>query len=226
MEFDSGVRNYFISTEIYPQRWQWWKIVFSRSQSATRTMKFHWWKIIVRGVWLDDRCFFTNEKWSYSKPRHPWRENWQAALLFLRCRKGLWTSVQLTRKQSHIKKTRDVKLLQILLGSRNELRKVEEIQALELNECICEFIISVRTKDRKDYEPSSLPSLLASFCLIAVNCHFCLKEISVPKLFRIRKLTRSLRPLVRFLILLNSWIKIVRAHFRWSNLYLKWIPTS
>ena len=93
-----------------------------------------------------------------------------------------YQSVQLTRKQSHIeKKTEpDVKLLQTLLGTRNELRKVEEIPALELNEYICEFIISVRTKDRKDYEPSSLRSLLASFCLIAVNCHFCLKEISVP----------------------------------------------
>ena len=34
---------YFISTEIYPHRWQWWKnrFVFSRSQSATWTMKFH-----------------------------------------------------------------------------------------------------------------------------------------------------------------------------------------
>jgi len=29
----------------------------------------------------------------------------------------------------------------------------------------------------------------------------------------------SLRSLVRFLILLNSWIKIVGAHFPWSNLY-------
>ena len=55
---------------------------------------------------------------------------------------------------------RDVKLLQILLGTRNELKKVEEIPAVELNEYICEFIISVRTKD---YEPSSLRSLLASF---------------------------------------------------------------
>ena len=35
----------------------------------------------------------------------------------------------------------------------------------------------------------------------------------------IRKLTRSLRSLIRFLILLNSRIKIVRAHFPWSNLY-------
>ena len=79
-----------------------------------------------------------------------------------------------------LQKTRDVKRLQTFLGTRNELRKVEEIPALELNEYIGEFIISVRTKDRKDYEPSSLRSLLASFCLIPVNCHYCLKEISVP----------------------------------------------
>ena len=55
---------------------------------------------------------------------------------------------------------RDVKLLQTLLRTRNELRKVEETPAVELNEYICEFIISVRTND---YEPSSLRSLLASF---------------------------------------------------------------
>ena len=55
---------------------------------------------------------------------------------------------------------RVVKLLQNLLGIRNEFKKVEEIPAVELNEYICEFIISVRTKD---YEPSSLGSLLASF---------------------------------------------------------------
>ena len=83
------------------------------------------------------------------------------------------------KTKPHKKKTqRDVKLLQTLLGTRNELRK--EIPALELNEYICEFISSVSSKDRKDYEPSSLRSLLASFCLIFVNCHFCLKEISVP----------------------------------------------
>ena len=38
---------------------------------------------------------------------------------------------------------RDVELLQILLGTRCELRKVEEIPAVELNEYICELIISV-----------------------------------------------------------------------------------
>ena len=55
---------------------------------------------------------------------------------------------------------RDVKLLQTLLGKRSELRKVEEIPVVELNEYICEFIISVRTKG---YEPPSLRRLLASF---------------------------------------------------------------
>ena len=35
----------------------------------------------------------------------------------------------------------------------------------------------------------------------------------------INELTRSLRSLLSFLMLLNSWIKIVRAHFPWSNLY-------
>ena len=78
------------------------------------------------------------------------------------------------------KTQRDVKLLQTFLGTRNELRKVEEIPALELNEYICEIIILFRTKDRKDYEPFSVRSLLASFFLIAVNWHYCLKEISVP----------------------------------------------
>ena len=35
----------------------------------------------------------------------------------------------------------------------------------------------------------------------------------------IRKLVNKNRSLVGFLILLNSWIKIVRAHFPWGNLY-------
>ena len=61
------------------------------------------------------------------------------------------------------KTQRDVKLLQTFLGTRNEPRKVEEIPALELNEYICEFIISVRTKDGKVYEPSSHRNPLASF---------------------------------------------------------------
>ena len=49
------------------------------------------------------------------------------------------------------KTQQDEKLLQSFLGTTNELRKVEEIPALELNKYICQSIISVRTKDRKDY---------------------------------------------------------------------------
>jgi len=61
------------------------------------------------------------------------------------------------QEQATLQKTqRDVKLLQTFLGTRNELRKVEEIPALELNRYICEYIILVRTNDGKDYEPSSL----------------------------------------------------------------------
>ena len=39
-------------------------------------------------------------------------------------------------------------------------------------------------------------------------------------LWRIVKLTRSLRSLARLTILHNSWIKIVRTHQPWSNLYI------
>ena len=42
----------------------------------------------------------------------------------------------------------------------------------------------------------------------------------IHSLWRIAKLTRSLRSLVRLTILHNSWIKIVRTHQPWSNLYL------
>ena len=42
----------------------------------------------------------------------------------------------------------------------------------------------------------------------------------IHSLWRIAKLTRSLRSLVRLTILHNSWIKIVRTHQSWSNLYI------
>ena len=68
---------------------------------------------------------------------------------------------QENKRQSHITKhTTRCKTFANPLGTRNELRKIEEIPAVELNEYICEFIISVRTKD---YEPCLLRILLASF---------------------------------------------------------------
>jgi hypothetical protein len=51
------------------------------------------------------------------------------------------------------------KILHLFLQTKNDERKVEDIPTAELNE----FIISVRTKKGKEYEPSSLRCLLASF---------------------------------------------------------------
>ena len=46
---------------------------------------------------------------------------------------------------------------------KDEDRKIEDIPATELNEFISEFIISIRTKDGNEYEPTSLRSLMGSF---------------------------------------------------------------
>ena len=61
------------------------------------------------------------------------------------------------------KTQQDVKLLPNFLGKKNELRKLVEIPALELNEYMCEFIISVRNKDVKDYELSSLAKSISEY---------------------------------------------------------------
>ena len=56
-----------------------------------------------------------------------------------------------------------VRLLERFLKTKDEDRKIEDIPAVELNEYISEFIMSVRTKDGNEYEPTSLRSLVASF---------------------------------------------------------------
>ena len=87
-----------------------------------------------------------------------------------RCRKGLWTLVQFTGKRSHIKKKtqRDVKLLQTLLGTRNELRKIEESPALAVKRIHLRVIISVRTKDKERlwafFAPKSVGKFLSYRC--------------------------------------------------------------
>ena len=64
------------------------------------------------------------------------------------------------------KTQREVKLLQTFLGTRNELRKVEEIPALGRVKRIHLQIYHFgqnQSRDSKDYVPSSLRSLLPSF---------------------------------------------------------------
>ena len=89
-----------------------------------------------------------NEKW----PR-------EGLLLFALLKKILEHENRNTAQKTE----RDVRLLERFLKTKDEGRKIEDIPAAELNEFISEFIISVRTKDSNEYEPTSLRSLMASF---------------------------------------------------------------
>ena len=58
-------------------------------------------------------------------------------------------------KKTRIPKTqRDVRLLQNFLRTEDDERDIEDISAVELNEYICQFIISVHTKDGNEYKPT------------------------------------------------------------------------
>ena len=66
-----------------------------------------------------------------------------------------------------------MKLLLEFLREKHEQRNPEDIEAKELNVYLCEFILRVKRKDGKDFEPSSLKGLFSSF-----NRH--LKECKYP----------------------------------------------
>ena len=51
----------------------------------------------------------------------------------------------------------------MFLRTKGEIREIAEILPVELNELLSEFILSVRTNDGQEYEPSSLRGVLASF---------------------------------------------------------------
>ena len=70
---------------------------------------------------------------------------------------------ELNKKNTTQKTERDARLIGSFLKTKVEDRKVEAISAVELNEYISQFIISVSTEDGKKYEPTSLRSLTASF---------------------------------------------------------------
>jgi len=57
---------------------------------------------------------------------------------------------------------RDLPFLTEFLQRKRETRsEIAEVPPAELNELLSEFILSVRTKDGQDYEPSSVRSLLS-----------------------------------------------------------------
>ena len=48
----------------------------------------------------------------------------------------------------------------------------EDIEAEELNEYLCEYILSVKRNDGKDFEPLSLRGMLSSFNRHLEECKF------------------------------------------------------
>ena len=69
------------------------------------------------------------------------------------------------------------------------------------------FLVKIETESRYVYDKQKTPWKV--LCTVFIHSSF-----------RNIKLTRSLRSLVRFMILHDSWIKTVRTHFPWSILYL------
>ena len=76
--------------------------------------------------------------------------------------------------------------------------------------CFCQYHISV----------SLYTHLYTDIINKLLHGWFVCTIFIIHSLWRIAKLTRSLRSLVRLTILHNSWIKIVRTHQPWSNLYI------
>ena len=66
-------------------------------------------------------------------------------------------------RQTLSKARRDVGFLSEFLKSKQENRKIEEIQPQELSDFLSAFIVNVKRKDGGDYEPSNLRGFIASF---------------------------------------------------------------
>ena len=65
-----------------------------------------------------------------------------------------------------------MKLLVEFLREKHKETKTEDIEAKELNEYLCQFILNVKLKDGIDYEPSSLRDLLSSFVQHLKECKY------------------------------------------------------
>ena len=54
----------------------------------------------------------------------------------------------------------DINFVEQFLAEHGERRSIEEIPAIELNNCLSKFIFAARTKKDEEYEPSSLRGIL------------------------------------------------------------------
>ena len=73
---------------------------------------------------------------------------------------------------------RDVKLLIEFLGQKHEQRNPEDTKAKELNEYLFKFILSVKRKDGKDFEPLALRGLYSSFNRHLKECKYPISVIN------------------------------------------------
>ena len=69
-----------------------------------------------------------------------------------------------SNKNTLSKTNRDVSLLQEFLRAKEVDKEIENLEAKELDEVLCAFIVEVRKKkDRGEYEPTTLRTFISSF---------------------------------------------------------------
>ena len=82
------------------------------------------------------------------------------------------TILSSSKTKTRAKTTTDVKIFIEFLREKHEQRNPEDTEAKELNEYLCKFILSVKRKDGKDFEPLSLKGLFSSFNQHLKECKY------------------------------------------------------
>ena len=70
---------------------------------------------------------------------------------------------ELSNKNTLSKTNRDVSLLKEFLRAKEVDKEIENLEAKELDEVLCAFIVEVKKKDGGEYEPTTLRSFISSF---------------------------------------------------------------
>ena len=109
------------------------------------------------------RKFTSAQSWPASFT--PTLESNMASSRFASLEGSIETFIEEQENQNTVTKTkRDVTLFTEFLQTKGKARsEIAEIPPAELNERLSEFILSVRTKEGQDYEPSFLQGMVASF---------------------------------------------------------------
>ena len=68
-----------------------------------------------------------------------------------------------SNKNTLSKTIRDVSLLKEFLRAKEVDKEIENLEAKELDEVLCAFIVEVKKKDGGEYEPTTLRSFISSF---------------------------------------------------------------